>query len=346
MPDGIAETLLSRRRLLARTLDAYLARPMFFLTLGFLVIVSGVIHRVGWGPGEPSDLEEQIILLGLLIFWPIFFVEGMLRFFVRAGQESFWQRLFAFLLQCLVPFARLAARSYEDPKKVWFPLLGWHTVDRHLRRTLEKFFSVPMIIIALMILPFLALEYLWAEQVRIHFGLGLLVDIGNSIIWMAFAIEFIIMVSMADKKVRYCFQNWMDLAIVLLPLLDFLPLLRVLRLTRALELQQLSRVGRVYRLRGLVMKLWRSILLLEMIHRLFGNARERRLRRLRELLAAREEELLDLRKEIKELESQMAAEGKTTVTADGRDGASPSPMPELGTPATLANASGSESREN
>jgi voltage-gated potassium channel len=289
---------------------------MFFLTLGFLILVSGVIHRVGSGPGQPTELEEEIILWGLFIIWPIFFVEGLLRFLVRAGQESFGQRLFAFLLQCLIPFARLAARSYEDPGRVWLPLLGWRPVDRYLRRALEKFFSVPMIIIALMILPFLALEYVWAEQVRAHFGLGLLVDIGNSIIWMAFAIEFIIMVSVADKKVRYCFQNWMDLAIVLLPLLDFLPLLRVLRLTRALELQQLTRVGRVYRLRGLVMKLWRSILVLEMIHRVFGNATERRLRRLRELLAAREEELADLRKEIEDLERQLVEEGKVAQATD------------------------------
>jgi voltage-gated potassium channel len=320
----LVQVHVSRRTVLARKLDRYLARPMFFLTLGFLVLLSGVIHRVGTGPGQPTELEEQLILWGLLIFWPIFFVEGLLRFYVRAGQETFGQRLLALLLQCLAPLARLAARSYEDPRKVWLPRLGWKPVDRHLRRVLERFFSIPMIIIALMILPFLALEYVWAEQVRAHFGLGLLVDIGNSIIWMAFAIEFIIMVSMADKKVRYCFQNWMDLAIVLIPLLDFLPMLRLLRLSRALELQQLTRVGRVYRLRGLLMKLWRSVLVLEMIHRLFGNAKVKRLRRLRELLAAREEEIADLRREIVDLENQLAEQSNSVLREPAVDGFLPS----------------------
>jgi hypothetical protein len=286
-----------------RKLDEVLARPMFFLALAFLAIVAGVIHRIGHG--HIYHFESALILWGIWLLWPLFLAEGLLRFFLRSGQVTFWRRLGSLALISLLPPVRMAARAYADPQRLWLPFFGWRQVDKHLRRDLERFFSVPMVIIALMVLPFLALEYFWADQMRANLGLALVFDVGTSIIWMAFAIEFTIMVSVAHHRVRYSFQNWMDVAVVALPLIDFLPVLRLLRLTRVLELQQISRLGRLYRLRGLLLKAWRAILILEMIQRVFGNAKEKRLKRLRELLIAREEELADLRKEIEELEKQL-----------------------------------------
>jgi voltage-gated potassium channel len=162
-----------------------------------------------------------------------------------------------------------------------------------------------MIVIALLILPFLALEVYWKEQLPNHPGMKLFLDIGASVIWLAFAIEFILMLSVAPHKGRHCVQNWMDLAVVLLPLIEFLPLLRLLRLTRLMQLQQLSRMGRVYRLRGLLFKLWRAVLVLEMVQRLLRINPQKRLARLKELLAAKNEEIEDIKKEIDELEKRM-----------------------------------------
>ena len=159
-----------------------------------------------------------------------------------------------------------------------------------------------------MVLPFLAMEYFWLPQVRANFFLSLVLDIGTSVIWLAFALEFIVMVSVADDKTRYCLHNFMNLAVVFLPLVDFLPLLRLARLARVLEAQQLGKLGRLYRLRGLIARLWRAVLLLEMIQRLFGRYRERRLKRLKQLLVTREDELADLREEIAELEAKLAQE--------------------------------------
>ena len=93
------------------------------------------------------------------------------------------------------------------------------------------------------------------------------------------------------------------------------------RITRVLELQQVSRLGRVYRLKGLLLKIWRALLLLETLQRLLGHYKEKRLRRLRELLAAREEEMGDLRREIADLEVQVAREkeAKRALCADGKN---------------------------
>lgn len=313
-PDG-------RARLEA--LDRLLGRPMFYLALLFLAAAAGVIHRVG--RGYTSVFESEVIYWGLVALWPVFVAESVLRFWVRAGQLTLAQRLRSLIITCVAPPARMAGRAYADPARLWLPFFGWRTVDRHLRRDLERFFSVPMVVIALMVLPLLALEYFWEEEMNARPGLKLLFDVGTSIIWMAFAIEFTIEVSVAPSPLRYTVQNWMDLAIVALPLVDFLPVLRLLRLTRVLELQQLSRLGRLYRLRGLLLKAWRAILLLEMLHRLLGNAKEKRLKRLRELLAARQEELEDLRKEIEELEKELRA-----APADGGPGEEPNQSPTRG----------------
>jgi hypothetical protein len=288
------------------TLDRLLAPIMFYLAAVFLILAAGVIHRLGHI--DLGALEADLILWGLVVLWPLFVLEGLLRLAVcRRPETSRWRRLAVFLGVCLFPPFRLGGRAYADVGTTWLPGLGLSKVDRILRIRLERFFSVPMIIIAFLVLPFLAMEYFWLETVRAHFGLSLLLDIGTSVIWLAFALEVIIMVSATEQRLRYCLANWMDLAVVFLPLLDFLPILRLVRMTELLELQQVSRLGRLYRLRGLISKIWRLLLLLELIQHLLGHYREKRLVRLKDLLAARLEEVGELRAEIAELEKAPAS---------------------------------------
>jgi voltage-gated potassium channel len=294
------------------TLDRFLGPSFFFLSVLFLILSAGVIHRLGRASITP--FEAHVLLWGAVVLWPIFIVEGMLRLAVsRRPGVSRWQRFAAFLAVCLAPPLRLGGRAYADPAKIWLPRWGWITVDHHLRTRLERIVSVPMMICALMVLPFLVLEHFWLPQVRGVFALSLILDIGTSAIWLAFALEFIVMVSVADDRTRYCLHNVMNLAVVALPLVDFLPLLRLARLARLLQAQQLSRLSRLYRLRGLLARIWRAMLLLEMIQRLFGRYRERRLIRLKQQLALREEEILDLREEIAELESSLAEPQRPTA---------------------------------
>jgi len=288
---------------LANWLDRNIARPMFLLSLAYLAVASGVIHRLGHG--YFTLFEVHLVAWCLVAFWPIFAVEAGVRFFLTRKQMGFWPRSWILLGVLVFPPVRMGLRGYADPRQVWLPWAGWRGVDRALRRQMERFFSVPMIVIALMVLPVLALEFFWEETVRQHFWLAFGLDIASSVIWMAFAIEFILKASVAEKKIIYCVQNWMDMAVVVLPLIDFLPILRVWRLGGLLRLNQINRMGRIYRLRGLLMKAWRAILLLEMINRLLGNYKERRLKKLRDLVTAKEIELEELRLEMAELEMEL-----------------------------------------
>jgi voltage-gated potassium channel len=110
----------------------------------------------------------------------------------------------------------------------------------------------------------------------------------------------------------------LDLVIILLPLVSFLRTLRVVRATRVArlaKLQQLSKMSRLYRLRGLAMRGFRAILLLELLNRILGVSPDTRLRKMREQLREKERELDVLRREIAELEDLVEQE-RSDATAE------------------------------
>jgi voltage-gated potassium channel len=199
----------------------------------------------------------------------------------------------------------MGCSSQVRPNHIWLPRLGWREINHDLRRMLERVFSVPMILFALLVLPLFALEYWQGDKLREHPVLALWFDIGTSAIWLAFAIELIVMVSVSERPWRYCLLHWIDVVIVLLPAVELLPLLRLLRLGRLLRMEHLLRWGRLARFQALVSHVWRAFLLLQIVQRLTGYSLERQMKRRQELLQAKEEEVADLRREIHELEERI-----------------------------------------
>jgi voltage-gated potassium channel len=131
------------------------------------------------------------------------------------------------------------------------------------------------------------------------------IRVSESVIWLAFTIEFIVMVSIARNKLGYCRDHWIDIAIILLP---FIAVLRVLRWSRLLRLHQVAKAGRVYRLRGLSTRMFRGILVLGVLHRFLQEDPEKQLEKLREKQTEREFELAQLRAEVADLEARTAEE--------------------------------------
>src|SRR5262245_13111117 len=166
---------------LAEQCDRFLARPMFWAAILFLAVSAGVIHRIGFG--HTTLFEAKVILWGLAVLWPVFVLDGLLRLMICRGPgRTIWERILYLLLLCVAPPFRLAARSYADPERTWLPWIGWVSVDRALQKRLERFFSLPMIVMALLVLPLLAMEFFWLETVRADFLLSLALDIGTSVI--------------------------------------------------------------------------------------------------------------------------------------------------------------------
>lgn len=223
-----------------------------------------------------------------------------------------WRR---HLWYCLAPPLRMGGRDHVDGGSIWLPHLGWRRVDRSLQVQLEKAFNVPMILIALAVLPLFGLDWHWQNRaVTPSWHMLVFLWASESLIWFAFAIEFVVMFSVSSKKLRYCRDHWMDLVIILAPMVGFL---RLVRMARVLRLSQVSRAARAYRLRGLSQRMFRGLLVLSLVRNLLEGDPAKRLTKLQEELRDRELDLEQLRAEIVRVERRLAAERQKQEETDG-----------------------------
>lgn len=280
------------------TLEHRVTAVMVSLSFLFLVIVAAILPQATptWAEGLQSG-TLRLYVLALLALWVLFFVEFMVQALVFRS-FTHWKRGAQAFGAALVPPLRIAVRPGATPGHLWIPFLGWQRPDKALSRRIEKRFSVPMMMVALMILPMLGLEFIWTSQLESNPWLWSAVDIGTRIIWLAFAVEFLIMVSVSKKPVAYCKNHWIDLAIILLPLISFLRVLRLLRLGRLAKIQKMSRV---YRLRGLTFRVLRAIMILRVLDRASHRFAQKRLEHLRAKVNAKRAEIEELHEEIEEL---------------------------------------------
>jgi voltage-gated potassium channel len=136
----------------------------------------------------------------------------------------------------------------------------------------------------------------------------------ESLIWLAFAFEFVVMFSIAPKKLRYCRDHWVDLVIIVAPMAAFL---RLLRMTRVLRLSKVAPAARAYRLRGLSQRMFRGLLLLTLVRQVLEGSPAKRLVKLRDELRDREHDLEQLRAEIASLEARLADETEADSSTNG-----------------------------
>lgn len=253
-----------------------------------------------------TDPFGKMVQLALFVLWPLFWLEFLVGRLRRVSTSAFTKGEFIRLLACAVPPLRLAAPSAEYSGQIWLPRLQWQTPGKELSRLLERIFSKPMLVIALLILPILLIQYGLHDLVESQAWLRLLLHATTGFIWCAFTIEFLIMVSATDKRLAYVQKHWIDLAIILLPLVSFLRSIRVLRLAKLAKVQKLARMGRVFRMRGLLMKTIRALMLIGFVNRLLRITPEKQLLRLK---AKYQEQLEDLREtelQIQELEISLS----------------------------------------
>lgn len=114
--------------------------------------------------------------------------------------------------------------------------------DDVLRQKVERFFYLPMIVLALAVLPLLVIEVMQLSQGWVQTA----VDIAFSFIWVAFFVEFMLKIVIAESRFEYVRRNWLDLCVILVPFL------RPLRLSTGL-----AKTTRMFKLRGVGMKMAR-----------------------------------------------------------------------------------------
>jgi hypothetical protein len=289
-------------------LENRLAAPMFALAIVFLILVAAVT-RISRLPDDQAwgSMAARAVLAGLFLLWPVFLAEGGLRIYLLPPGRRTWKTTAAALALGVMPPLRIGAHSRTRPHRIWLPWMGWREIDFDLNKTLERLFSAPMSLMALLILPVLAVEYFWSQAVQDSALLQTLLSLGVGVIWVAFAIELVIRCSVAEKKLSYLMNHWIDLAVVLLPTLEFLPFLRLLRTTRLLKLQNFARLVKYYRLYGVAEKGWRGLVVVKLIRRLFSNSPDARIARLRSELKDRQDQIGELKREVDYYRRRIAA---------------------------------------
>lgn len=297
--------------------DNFRAAFMFTLAFGYLLVVAGLVHRVN--TPTVTKLELFLIYGSLILLWPVFALEALLAVWQRDRRRPLRPVLGRLLLVLLMPPFRM---GWIDPCRglIWLPRLGWCCPGLATFKKLERAFAVPMVLVAFLILPLLLLEYLQAERIKENAALALGLDIGIAVIWIAFATEFILKASIYPRPLSLVKDRWLDVAIVVLPMLEFLltkwvdaaPLARLARLGRALSPEQIARLQQLYRLRGLATKAFHALLLVEGVARLLGQTPEKRLARLQRRIEELQEEIAELQQEAAEWQALIERSPTTT----------------------------------
>ncbi|MCB1760879.1 MAG: bZIP transcription factor [Gammaproteobacteria bacterium] len=193
-------------------------------------------------------------------------------------------------LVVLLPPFRLAVVPAK-PGCSWLPGLGWCEHDRVLFRRLERAFAAPMIVIAGLMLPIVAVELFWPALTE-RYWVQLAMNIGAGGIWMAFTVEFIILFSISGEKLKYCLRHWLDLIIIVLPLISYLRTLRLLKLGK------IARTLRAYRMRSLTTKLFQGATTADLLGLILRRSREKQIDHLQQRIELHREEIDDLQAQI------------------------------------------------
>ena len=278
-----------------RVWEKRLAVPQFCGALLFLLVTAVFLQLAQ--REVLADWFWVVFAYVYVILWMPFLLEAMLILWLVRRHRSASFSLQWLLLQTFLPPLRLMPRSHVRPgKTVWLPRVGWIAVDAALRHRLEKRFNLPMLFFAMLIIPVIWVDFAFRKETLAGSWLGLSLEWATAIIWLAFTIEFIVMVSVAKKSFGYCKKHWMDLVIILLPLVAFL---RGLRLFQALRM---TNTVRYLKLKGGASRLFRALVLLEWIQRLLYRTPEKDLALLYRQRASMTQELEQLEQEIHALE--------------------------------------------
>jgi hypothetical protein len=281
---------------------------MWGLTIVWMLCLAGGLQDLRGAPTVP--IGTDLFWWGILLLWPLYVLELTAHTLLRSPNYRFN------VLYAIAPPLRLGGRDHRTWTRVWLPWAGWRHVDRKLVAQVERALNPAMVGFALLVLPLLVVELWWKETIGERTALHFAVETASSVIWLAFAMELVVMVSIARRKTRYLAEHWIDLLIVLLPMVQVLPALRLAAVGRLASFGRIKHLSALYRTRGLAMRAFRGFLVLDSVQRLLQLNPEKRLAALREKLEDYQHEIEQIRSEMRELEARIAAEERADAAAD------------------------------
>lgn len=199
------------------------------------------------------------------------------------------------VLNILFPGARLIMIPGSPNHHFWLPIIGWQLYQRGIVATLEVFTIPIMMSITLLVLPVLGVQLLGllsSEPITVwHWIFHTM----TSIVWFAFVVEMMTMVNVSEQPIEYMKKHWVNLVIIVLPIIAFL---RIVQLVRFISLAQYSRA---FSLRGVVARAKHLILVFSLIERVLPSNPNKKLAKLLHKRDDLEIEMLALDAEIAQL---------------------------------------------
>jgi hypothetical protein len=144
-------------------------------------------------------------------------------------------------------------------RRIWIPFRGYLDVDEDIRKRVDRFFNVPMLTLALLVLPLLVVDYYVTRGEDSHKWLTSGVMTAHITISIAFLVEFVVKVGIAQSRLGYMARNWIDPIIIVLPFLRPLQSLRTIRFLKPLQAAKVVQFSRVYAVRGVGLKAVRTM---------------------------------------------------------------------------------------
>ncbi|WP_143960977.1 hypothetical protein [Litoribacter populi] len=286
--------------------DTKVTPYFFFISLFMLMLIAAILNSI-------SHTEENLFVevfqaktaLVYWLVWLIYLVDfGLIIFLARKHQQKIASGEFVFRVFALAfPPLRMVSRHIQKVELVWIPFFGWSKSNEGLLKLLKRKFSIPMIFIALLILPVLVVEWKFYDEVSafLNTDLSFVLDMVQAFIWMAFAFEFILMISVSNERLEYVKINWIDVVIILLPFIAFVRSVRLIKVAR------LTQLARGYKLRGILMKARQGFIFASFFYRILTIKPGYQIKNLKKKLDKNqwereeiEEELIELYKVIKE----------------------------------------------
>jgi voltage-gated potassium channel len=242
-----------------------------------------------------QNLVVRMYLIGSLLYLLDY---GLILYLARKTKNKIATSEFIFRSVALIfPPLRLASRHIERVELTWLPFYGWCKCNEGLQKQLRRHFSIPMIVIALLIIPVLLIEWKFYEEMSAYLATDLTfwLDCVQAFIWMAFAFEFILMFSISFDKLEYTLQNWIDVLIILLPFISFIRTMRIIKIAR------LGQLARGYKLRGLLTKAKQGFIFASFFHRILTLKPDFQIKKLKKKLEKNQKERENIEEELMEL---------------------------------------------
>lgn len=259
------------------------AAPGFYLSLLMLLITAAIINNFSFDEqGFQINPFIAKLAMGYGFLWLLYLLDffTVLWLSIQSNTKIAQSAFIPKLLSLLFPPMGIGLRHMEEPEKTWLPYHHWSKCNEGLFNRLKQQFSIPMIVIALLIIPVLLIEWQFYDQVErwLQTDLSFVLDMVQGFIWLAFAFEFILLISISDEKFTYIKKNWIDLLIILLPFVSFVRPLRIVKVAK------LSHLSRGYKLRALLMKARQGLIFASFFYRLLAIKPDFQLKKLKKKL--------------------------------------------------------------